>query len=226
MGQLGISGNKILATYFPGTALADTSPVAESDPILSSEHFTLAFPDSQQSWADKTLDGLEVARRDLESHLGEFPAKVKVETFATTADFVRASGLPGWAAASTDGKSILLQPLSTLKRKGILDSTLRHELGHLAIHRLRSPKVPRWFEEGMVLFLTGEKVAPTSPPDLEGRDLEQCISHPRSEAEMKAAYSVALKRVARLAGEHGQAALWKTLESPSENDLHWLEYRK
>lgn len=226
MGQLGISGNKILATYFPGTALADTSPVAESDPILSSEHFTLAFPDSQQSWADKTLDGLEVARRDLESHLGEFPAKVKVETFATTADFVRASGLPGWAAASTDGKSILLQPLSTLKRKGILDSTLRHELGHLAIHRLRSPKVPRWFEEGMVLFLTGEKVAPTSPPDLGGRDLEQCISHPRSEAEMKAAYSVALNRVAGLAGEHGQAALWKTLESPSENDLHWLEYRK
>lgn len=226
MGQLGISGKKILATYFPGTALAETSPVAESDPILSSEHFALAFPDSQQPWADETLNSLEATRRELESHLGELPAKVKVETFATTAGFVRASGLPGWAAATTDGKSILLQPLSTLKRKGILDSTLRHELAHLAIHRRRSPKVPRWFEEGMVLFLIGEKVAPTFPPDSGGRDLEQCISHPRSEAEMKAAYSVALKQVTKLAREKGQAALWKTLESPTENDLHWLEDRK
>jgi stage II sporulation protein D len=223
MGQLGISSDKILATYFPGTTLADFSPVAENDPVLSSEHFALAFPDSQRPWADETLRSLEAARRELESRVGEFPAKVKVETFATTVDFIRASRLPGWAAATTDGKAIWLQPLSTLKRKGILDSTLRHELAHLAIHRRRSAKIPRWYEEGMVEFLIGDQIDSTPPPDFKGRDLEECISHPRNEAEMKAAYTVALKRVATLAGARGQKAVWEILENPSEGDLKWLK---
>jgi len=226
MGRLGISSEKILTTYFPGTASVDISPVAENDPILSSEHFTLAFPDSQQPWADETLHSLEAARVELKSRAGELPSEVKVETFATTTDFVRASRLPGWAAASTDGKSILLQPLSTLKRKGILDSTLRHELAHLAIHRRRSAKVPRWYEEGLVLFLTGERIESSPPPDLGERSLEQCVSQPHNEAEMKAAYALALKRVSALAKERGQAALWNILESPSENDLEWLRDQK
>lgn len=226
MGGLGISAGKILATYFPGTDLAEISSIAESDPILSSEHFTLVFPGSQQPWADQTLHALESARRELNRLAGELPAKVKVETFATTADFIRASGQPGWAAASTDGKVILVQPLSTLQRKNILTSTLRHELAHLAIHRRRSPQVPRWFEEGMVLYLTGEHIASGSIPDFGARSLEECVSHPRSEAEMKAGYTLSLQRVTQLARERGQAALWKTLESPSEKDLQWLRNQK
>lgn len=223
MGRLGISGRKILATYFPGTDLAAAIPAAPADPVLSSEHFELDFPDNQQPWANETLQSLETARRKLESRAGGLPAKVRVETFAATADFVRASGLPGWAAAFTDGKSILLQPLGTLKRKGILTSTLRHELAHLAIHGRRFPQVPRWFEEGMVLYLTGEQLAPGSRSGPGGRSLSQSISHPRSEAEMRAAYALALKRVNQLARERGEAALWQILEKPSAKDLQWLE---
>jgi stage II sporulation protein D (peptidoglycan lytic transglycosylase) len=226
MGQLGISSEKILAIYFPGSHLAEISPVAGSDPILSSEHFELVFPDSQQPWADETLRSLETARRDLESSVGNLPVKVRIETFALTGDFIRASGLPGWAAASTDGKSILLQPLSTLKRKNILASTLRHELAHLAIHLRHSPRVPRWFEEGMVLFLTGEHIESSSPLHSGGRSLEQCVARPRSEAEMKSAYALALMRVTQLGRERGRAGLWKVLESPTENDLQWLREQK
>jgi stage II sporulation protein D len=226
MGQLGISSPKILSTYFPGTDLAQIQPEAQSDPILSSEHFEFAFPESQQAWANEVLRSLEAARRDLESRVGGLPAKVKVGTFATTPEFIQASGLPGWAAASTDGRSILLQPLSTLKRKNILDSTLRHELAHVAIHRRRSPKVPRWYEEGMALYFTGKQVGPGPAADLGGRTLEQSISHPHSEAEMKAAYVLALARVGKFARRHGEQALWKVLENPSAEDLQWLGAEK
>ncbi len=223
MGQLNMDSEKILAAYFPGTTLGDTAPLKSSDPILSSEHFELVFPEGQQGLVDESLHALESARSQFEGQLGPLPAKIRVETFATMTDFIRASGQPGWVAASTDGVSISLQPLSTLKRKGILTSTLRHELAHLAIHRQRSPKVPRWFEEGMVVYLTKEPVTYKSGFDFRGRSLEECISKPRSEAEMKAAYARALDRIRTLARERGEAAIWQILRQPSEDDIRRIK---
>lgn len=223
MGRRNISSEKILATYFPGATVSEMTPVAGSDPILSSEHFQLVFPDGQEPWAKKTLNALEAMRREMENQVGALPATVRVETFGTTADFIRAAKQPGWTAASTDGVSIALQPLSTLERKRILVSTLRHELAHLAIHRVRSPGIPRWFEEGMVLYLTGEQMTGDLRFDFRGRTLEESISKPRSEAEMKAAYALALSRVRNLARKRGQAALWQILKHPSTSDIRWLK---
>ena len=222
MGQLHIGSEKILASYFPGAAIADIEPLASSDPVVSSEHFELVFPDGQQSLVDESLHALEKARSEFDPHWGALPAKIRVETFATTADFIRASGQPGWVAASTDGVSILLQPLGILKRKGILASTLRHELAHLAIHRQRSPKVPRWFEEGFVLFLTHEPVTDKTGFDFHGRSLEECVSKPRSESEMKASYALAARRVHWRAHRQGEAPLWQILREPYEDDIRWL----
>jgi hypothetical protein len=123
-------------------------------------------------------------------------------------------------AASNDGQSIQLQPLRLLKQEGILDSTLRHELAHLIVRRLRAPQVTRWFEEGLVLYLTGEQPQVGAP--LTGRSLEEAIVRPRSEAEMKAAYARALERVRELARRRGEAALWQVLQQPSAADLRWL----
>ncbi|MHB8652596.1 MAG: SpoIID/LytB domain-containing protein [Terriglobia bacterium] len=226
MGQRNISSEKILATYFPGVTISEIAPAAGSDPILSSEHFQLVFPDNQEPWANKTLIALEAVRRETENWAGALPAKVQVETFATTPDFIHAANQPGWTAASTDGISIELQPLSTLDRKGILVSTLRHELAHLAVHRERSPGIPRWFEEGLVLYLTGEQVSGDSRFDFHGRSLEESVSKPRSEAEMKAAYALSLSRVRNLARERGHAALWQILKHPSASDIRWLKKQK
>jgi len=223
MGQRNISSEKILATYFPGATVSEMAPVAGNDPILSSEHFQLVFPDNQEPWANKTLNALEAVRREMENWAGALPAKVRVETFATTPDFIHAANQPSWVAASTDGIFIELQPLSTLDRKGILVSTLRHELAHLAVHRERAPGIPHWLEEGLVLYLTGEQVSGDSRFDFRGRTLEESISKPRSEAEMKAAYALSLSRVRNLARERGQAALWQVLKHPSASDIRWLK---
>ena len=145
---------------------------------------------------------------------GEALPRIRVETWETTPEFIRATGQPGWAAASNDGQSIALQPLAKLKRKGILQSTLRHEVAHLVIHRRRAPGVPQWFEEGLVLYLTGEQINAAPVHDFAGRSLEQAVTRPRSEAEMKAAYAAALAKVRALARQRGEAALWQMLEHP------------
>lgn len=220
MGQMGLAYEKILAHYFPGTTVAElgTSRAAR---ILSSEHFELVFPPSQEPWVQQTLQTLEEARRGLGSRARALPTKIRVRTWETAAEFIRASGQPGWVAANSDGRTIQLQPLSTLKRKGIPNSTLRHELTHLVVHRLRAPQVPRWLEEGLVLLLTGEQPSGDAAA-LTGRGLEESVSHPHSEAAMKAAYARALTRVRELARQRGESALWGALQHPTADDLRWF----
>jgi stage II sporulation protein D len=221
MGQMGLAYEKILVHYFPGTTVEELG-ASRAERILSSEHFELVFPPSQELWVQETLQTLEESRRGLESRARALPAKVRVRTWETTAEFMRASGQPGWVAASNDGRTIQLQPLSTLKRKGILNATLRHELTHLVVHRLRAPQVPHWFEEGLVLLLTGEQPAAGAASSFSGRSLEESVSHPRSEAEMTAAYARALARVRELARQRGASALWEVLQHPSADDLRWF----
>ncbi len=163
----------------------------------------------------QTLDALEHWRSELGVHAEALPPRVRVQTWTSVADYSRSTGEPGWTAAASDGQSITLQPLQLLARKGILNQTLRHELTHLAVHRLKANDTPRWFEEGMVLYLTGERIE-TPPSGFNAdRDLDAAITHPRSEAAMKGAYAAALERVRRFAKGQGDAALWRAIEQPN-----------
>jgi stage II sporulation protein D len=222
MGQMGIAYEKILAHYFPG-ATVERLGTSSAERVLSSEHFELFFPPGPEPWVAETLRALERYRQELGSRAEVLPARVQARTWETTEEFIRASGQPGWVAASNDGQTIQLQPLRTLKHKGILASTLRHELTHLVVRRLRAPQVPRWFEEGLVLYLTGEQPGAGAGTSLSGRSLEEAVTRARSEEEMKAAYAAALARVRALARERGEPALWQILEHPTPTDLHALK---
>ena len=221
MARMGSSTEHILSTYFPGTAV-DLQSSDDVDPIASSEHFELVYPASQEPWVKQTLDTLEQWRRELGAHAEILPPRVRVETWANVGDFTRATGEPGWMAATSDGQLIALQPLGLLARKRILDQTLRHELTHLVVHQLRAKGVPRWFEEGSVLYLTGERVEAPATASMPTRELEEAITKPRTETAMKAAYAQALERVRLLARRQGDAALWRIVEHPTADDLRWL----
>ena len=138
MGQMGIAFDKILAHYFPG-AILDGSGVDHAERILSSEHFEMVFPPSQERLAARALEVLEAQRAKLGGRADLLPTRVRVRTWETTADFIRATRQPGWLAASNDGRVIDLQPLDLLQRRSILESTLRHELTHLVVRRRRAP---------------------------------------------------------------------------------------
>jgi len=223
MARMGIPAQQILATYFPGTTIV---AFKGDDPVVSSEHFELAYPEGQQAWVDETLESLERFRAHLGQRAEGLPPKVRVQTWETTEEFIGATGQPGWAAASNDGQTISLQPLGRLKRKGILASTLRHELAHLVVHRLRAVGTPRWFEEGMALYLSGERVPGGDAPLTPRRSLDDALAQPRSESEMKSAYARALTQIRELARRQGEAALWRMLERPTPDDRRALRDAK
>jgi stage II sporulation protein D len=223
MARLGFSPERILSAYFPGTEIGTPG---DADPVASSEHFELIYPDSQGPWVRQSLDALEHWRRELGPHAAVLPPRVRVTTWASTAGFIRATDEPGWMAATSDGQSIALQPLQLLARKQILYQTLRHELTHLVVHRLCAKGVPRWLEEGWVLYLTGERIEGRPDSFRTTRELEDAITNPRSEAGMKAAYAQALDRVRRLVQREGDTAVWQMLEQPSALELRELQEGK
>jgi len=220
MGRLGFTAERILSVYLPGTEVASQP---DDDPIASSDHFELVYPSAQEPWVKQTLSTLEAWRQKLGAHAEVLPPRVRVETWDRMEEFVRATGQPGWTAAASEGESIALQPLAVLARKRILNQALKHELTHLVVHKLGAKGVPRWYEEGLVLYLSEERIENSPLTEKAGHELEATISQPRSEQEMKAAYAEALERVRQLARREGEGALWRVLERPSAVDLRWLQ---
>lgn len=225
MGKLGISYDQILAHYFPGTKL-ENEESAHPARVLSSEHFDLFFPPEEEGLAAKALQTLEAHRRRLGDRARFLPARISVRTWETTARFIRATGQPGWVSGSNDGRTIDLQPLSVLQRRGNLSATLYHELLHILIRRIRAQEVPRWYEEGLILYVTGEHLGVASgnlpvipPPD-------RVFASPHSAIETRRSYAWARQRVMELAEQKGDAAIWQVLEHPSAEDLRWLQSGK
>jgi stage II sporulation protein D len=213
MGQSGASVDRILAHYFPGATIEPAED--QRARVLSSEHFELSFPAREETLVSRALEILESERAKLGARARGLSPRVAVRTYGSTADFGRATGQPGWVAGASDGRSIDLQPLHVLESHGILRRTLRHELLHLVVHRSRARGVPRWYEEGMILYLAEESM--TALPAVA---VEKSMAAART--RMEQSYARARSRVAALARQRGEDVLWEVLQNPSPEDLQWF----
>ncbi len=168
---------------------------------------------------EETLAALEDVRADVRGRLAAAslapPAPgVVSEVFAheTTGDFTGATGKPAWVAATTHGRRIELQPLATLKRRGILTQMLRHEYAHAVIAQLSHGRAPRWLAEGLAAHVAGEGTMLArfaSKHKLSLEELEQKLDAPANAAEMRALYAAAWREVAALIRAGGEAEAWR-----------------
>lgn len=106
--------------------------------------------------------------------------KPTITVAPTTELFRQLTASPGYLLAVTRGDQITLQPLSTLKHYGPIQSLLLHELLHTLIESQSTTKAPLWLREGLAEALADihSPYAPTrsslaiidqilaSPPDL------------------------------------------------------------
>ncbi len=237
MAARGASYRQILRKYFPTTHISNEH-ATEADLLwgspdinatstrsqrvtrltIASEGFRLNYPNTvRPREAEDLLNSLQTARRELIDRVSaagmnvQFPA-LEIFVNDTTGNFVGRTGQPPWAAAATRDRRIELQPLATLKRKQILESTLRHELAHAAIDVLGRGRTPRWLAEGLALYLAGEgkfveRYAPRSPMKTE--EIEQKLAGARSSQEMRVAYAAAYSEVKRLIQIEGEARVWR-----------------
>ena len=186
--------------------------------ILSSEHFKVRYPANlQREDIESVLRMLERIRADLSRRLRGVSlalpetAPHEVVIHATTQDFTAATGQPWWTAGATKGRKTELQPLTLLRRRRILDSTLSHEYTHAVVEALGHGRTPRWLAEGLAIHVAGEGAsfkrvqASRATPEEIGQRLER----PATVQEMRSLYAAAYREVLEIIRKEGESAVWR-----------------
>ena len=187
---------------------------------ISSEHFRVTYPaDVNRRDADQILTTLESARGDYLRRASSASTAVDIPLLdirfnESTGDFTSRTGQPWWAAAATKGDRIEFQPLPLLKRRGVLWTTLRHELAHAVIDAVSHNRAPRWLAEGFAIYLAGEGrsfARYATKTKLTPEEIEKRLERPSSQPEMRVLYSLAYNQVAYLVQSETESGVWKKL---------------
>ncbi len=178
MGQRGKSRREILEHYYPGAKVG-----------LTASGISWQFAGGERVDVFGTpADGevvvlADVALRRAETLTGwRLATRPKLRVYPTVASFRNSTSAGASAAAVTHGATVRLQPVSILRARGLLTSTVEHEMLHVVLESHSAPRQPWWFREGLVLALGDER-----PTD--------------------AAYGDAASRVRRLMTRHGRATV-------------------
>jgi stage II sporulation protein D len=185
---------------------------------LASERLSINYPTSiDEHEIEALMRFLQASRAALAARVTgagiavRFP-DLKIFINETTGDFVGRTGQPPWAAAATKSNLIELQPLGTLRRRRILETTLRHELVHVLVDSIGQGRTPRWLAEGLALHLAGEgrMVARYAPArHIPTEEIDRQLINATSENDMRAAYAAAYTEVKRLMNKEGEANVWR-----------------
>lgn len=219
MAREGKNYREILSFYYPGTQLG-AAATAESAKWQkrSSERVELL---STQPDVDAGI--LPIAERILkedEEAIGwKAGAGVRLQVYATLDSYRDTTGQPGWVAASTRGRTIRLQPLAELKKRSIVESTLRHEIFHVLVEAKAKAATPLWFREGIVLFFSSPNVTGTAAVSLTDEQIEAVLRQSRNRDEVQKAYVAAQSRVAALVQEHGKETVLSWLSGGIPGDV-------
>src|SRR5262245_38642387 len=186
---------------------------------LSSEHFRATYPaKTDRRSIEIMLSAFENARADLLRRLEAAslrlaePGPFEVVVHATTADFIAATGQGGWAAGATRGRRIELQPLDLLRRRGVLNATLRHEMTHAVIEALGGGRAPRWMAEGLAIYVAGEAASLQRIDNkrrLSRDDLERKLMRPASMTESRKLYAMAYHEIGAMIEAEGEEDVWR-----------------
>ena len=191
---------------------------------LSSDHFRVSYEArTNRREVEAVLDVLEAAHADIERRLTvarltlSGAGMLNVVIHETTAEFIAATGQPGWAAAASQGSRMELQPLALLRQRGVLQTTLRHEYAHFVIELLGRGRTPRWLSEGLAVHLAGEGpmlLRFRQKSKLTREELERKLVRPTSAEEMRALYAAAYNEVRALIRTEGEANIWRRVSQP------------
>jgi SpoIID/LytB domain protein len=156
-GSVDPSGN------LPGSG-GSLDPPGTSRPV-SANGIQLALPAEEERDRADVLRAVVAARQDIASRTGiAAPALIRVTVHPTVESFGRTTGQPWWVSAATLGAAIDMLPSTILRRQGLLERTLRHEIAHVLIDERLAGR-PMWVREGAALYFSSPPDPATARPD-------------------------------------------------------------
>ena len=145
--------------------------------------------------AQIVLDAAVTALDEVETYF-DFSITKPVRIFPTesTQEFCRRTSAPWWQASVFMVDGIHLQPVRVLQERGILHTTLRHELTHAIVEQKTRGSCPRWLSESLAIYHSGE-VEHLKPKEkhrkgdgLKFADLESRLSSVRRQKDLERLY--------------------------------------
>jgi stage II sporulation protein D len=210
MGREGKTYREILSFYYPGTQL--NKPEQTKWQKRTTERFQLISTAPEEDTALLPIAG-KILKED-ESAVGwKLSSRVSLQVFPTLNLFRDTTGQPGWVAAVTRGPTVRLQPFAELKKKSIVESTLRHEFFHLLVESHIHADIPLWFREGLVLYLAEPRAANPATQTMTDEQMEAVLRQPSDHEDVKRAYASSRARVAALAKQNGKQTILDWLRS-------------
>ena len=208
----GATADDILKFYYPGltigagspavlTTTATAPPARPASPALpASTDIALALPGNEERERATVLSLIRKSRDDIARATGAIPpARLRVTVHPSVDSFGRATGQSWWVSGATDGASIDLLPLSTLKQQGQLERTVRHEVAHALLDGALS-KRPLWVREGAAAYFASPSSSRSAPARVTcPKDVE--LLRPLSAGAQRDAYARAEACFARAIAE-------------------------
>ncbi|MGB9465174.1 MAG: SpoIID/LytB domain-containing protein [Candidatus Acidiferrum sp.] len=219
MARQGRNYREILSFYYPGTQLA-AAGTAKNVQWQKRSGERVELLSARPEVESEVLPIAERILKEDEEAIGwKASAGVRLQIYATMDLYRDTTGQPGWVAAATRGKTIRLQPLAELKKRSIVESTLRHELFHVLVDAKAKASTPLWFREGVVLFLSNPNAAGAATVAMTDEQIEAVLRQPRNRDEVQKAYAGAQSRVAGLVATYGKETVLGWLGSGIHGDV-------
>ncbi|MEO8597144.1 MAG: SpoIID/LytB domain-containing protein [Candidatus Solibacter sp.] len=199
MGTEGHGYRDILAFYYPGAPVGLTAR-GLSWRRLGGEHVSLMTTQVERDRA--VLGDADHMVREIAAKYGWTPpAGIELRIYPDIDTFRNATGEPGWVAARTTARRIQLQAANSLRARGVLEGTLRHELLHVFVEAQAAGGLPVWFREGLVGYLDG------GPGGSRKNAQDEDVRQTGDEARARLGYEASTARVSDLARRHGLEAV-------------------
>jgi hypothetical protein len=123
----------------------------------------VSLPDDEQGERDAIALLTSRARADIARDLGvPVPPRVTLRFHPTADDYERVTGEAWFTSGALMKGEVHLLPLASLRERGVLDRTIRHELVHVMADGVLG-KRPAWVREGVAIHFAGERPIPGEP---------------------------------------------------------------
>jgi len=190
----GKSAADILQRYFPGLEIAPLARQPTTAPATAP--VVVSLPDEDEGERSFVDDVMSRERDDLARTLSvAAPPRVTLRVHPTTTSFEQATGRPWFTSGAVVNGELHLLPLASLRERGVLERTIRHELVHVMTEPVLGRR-PLWVREGAAVYFA-ERTQEPPPATRAACPSDAELLHPVSIGALSNAYARARACFAR-----------------------------